>query len=250
MSLLVLRLGGRKLLYAMSQYISLPSIRSLRRARVFTTLMPSLGFPKVEEVLYNVRQVFSSKAEDSKLRKESGTSIMWDELSVEEKADYFPHVDCVGGFCREHSGSVNTRLSTFDNAVNMAERLHDGTLHYGKEASVVALGSFSSSRELRGAHPILVSLTCKAESPKESAKVLSRVFAALKEAGLDDTLWSFASDGDAGRRVMVHDLFMKHEVTPDHPLYPLLGGLPGMNLLVGDNDVTGDFDWKHEIKRE
>ncbi|EIW53977.1 uncharacterized protein TRAVEDRAFT_132309 [Trametes versicolor FP-101664 SS1] len=255
MSLLVLRLGGRKLLYSMSHYISLPSIRSLRRAKVFTKLMPSLGTPKVEEALFNIKQIFDPKMSELNTARHparTGSSLMMDEISVEEKSEYFPHTDSVGGFCREHSASVNTRLSTFDNAVNMAHRLHDGTLHYGKEASVIAVGSFAHSSRLRGAFPILMSPTCKTESPHGSAAIVTKVLRALEEAGLRDLLgdvWSFASDGDAGRRAMVYDLFMEQEVTDGHSLYPLVGGLTGLNRFVGHSNITADFDWKHELKR-
>ena len=54
-ALLVLRLGGRRLLHAMSKYISLPSLRTLRRVKSFTRLMPSLGPPRMKEILFNIR---------------------------------------------------------------------------------------------------------------------------------------------------------------------------------------------------
>ncbi|KAM5529996.1 hypothetical protein V8D89_010026 [Ganoderma adspersum] len=251
MALLVLRLGGRKLLYAMSQYIALPSLRSLRRATTFTNLMPSLGAPKLDDILFNIKQLFHSRAStlDSVRPFSSGIVLMWDEVNMEETACYFPHADSVGGFCREHSAVVNTRLSTFDTAVNLARRLFEGTLHYGKEASIIAVSSFG--RSLRGAYPVLVSPTCKAESPHDSGVLLSRVVDAWKSAAAPTfgPIWSFASDGDAGRRAMVYQQFMRHPITRDHALFPYLGHLPGLNLLVGDGDITGDFDWKHELKR-
>ncbi|PIL37672.1 hypothetical protein GSI_01366 [Ganoderma sinense ZZ0214-1] len=253
MALLVLRLGGRKLLYSMSQYIALPSLRALRRAAPFTRLMPSLGTPRLDDILFNIKELFLSKIPSLNpggVRPfHSGVVLMWDEVNMEETACYFPHADAVGGFCREHSASVNTRLSTFDAAVNLARRLFEGTLHYGKEASVIAVSSFG--RSLRGAFPVLVSPTCKAESPQDSGKLLSTVIEAWSTlaASYFGPIWSFASDGDAGRRAMVYQQFMKHPIRPDNPLFPYLGNLPGLNLHVGDNDITGDFDWKHELKR-
>lgn len=63
-------------------------------------------------------------------------------------------------------------------------------------------------------------------------------------------IWSFASDGDAGRQAMVYKEFMTQTIDKTHELYKYLGSLPGLNLYVGDGDVTADFDWKHELKCE
>ncbi len=155
-SLLVLWLGGRKLLYALSQHIAIPSIRTLRRAASFTKLMPSLG-PVICDVLFNMKAVLSAQLAilDTHRPFRSGVTIMMDEVAGEGQACYFPHADCAGGFCREHCASVDTRLTTFDNTVNLVRRLQDGTLHYGKEVSVITIGSFG--QVLHGAYPVLIS---------------------------------------------------------------------------------------------
>ncbi|KAF8066854.1 hypothetical protein FPV67DRAFT_1562398 [Lyophyllum atratum] len=228
---MVLRLGGRKLLYALNRHISIPSIRALHRANIFTQLMPSIGAPKIEDVLFNIRSIFSPKvAALNKARPfHSGMSIFWDEVNEEDAACYFPHLDSVGGLCREHSHAV-------DHAVSIARALVDGTVHYGKEASVVAVGSFGTI--VRGAFPILIYIPHSVISAWKQAR-----------AAQFGPLWSFASNGDAGRRAMVYQLFMKHAVDAKHALFKYVSRLPGLNLLVGDDDITADFDWKHEIKR-
>ncbi|KAI0689194.1 hypothetical protein C8T65DRAFT_711848 [Cerioporus squamosus] len=232
MALLVLRLGGRKLLHSMNKRIALPTIHTLRRARNIIKLMPSLGTPTSHEIIHNITQVFSPTSLLNLAR--SGVTVMMDEVSLEERSCYFPHVDCAGGFCREHSFSVNTRLSSFENTVNMARRLFEGKLHLGKEASIVAISSFGT-----------------AETPSGMASLLSTVFAAWKStaAAHFGPIWSFASDGDAGRRTMVYQEFMKHRVDEGHELFRYLGSLPGLNLLTGPDNITADFDWKHELKR-
>ncbi|KAL0961306.1 hypothetical protein HGRIS_006265 [Hohenbuehelia grisea] len=134
-------------------------------------------------------------------------------------------------------------------AVTLAQKLSEGAVHYGKEISVIAMCSFGT--KLRGALPIVISSTCKQETPEESGALLLRVIEAWKKGGQHSfgPIWSFASDGDAGRRAMVYQLFTKRFVGPTHPLYKYVGSLSGLNLMVGDGDITGDFDWKHEIKR-
>ncbi|KAI0072081.1 hypothetical protein K474DRAFT_1686804 [Panus rudis PR-1116 ss-1] len=247
MSLLSLRLGGRRLLYAFSWYAGIPSLRTLRRHASFTKLMPSFGFPREDEVIHNIQEIFVPKAkalatpDGPALHCTTGVSVLWDEISQEETACYFPHADTVGALCREHSWRVNLQLLTLENAISIARALWNGKVHFGKEASVVAIASFGT--RLRGAFPVLVSPTCKTKE--------STVLNAWKSVGanLFGPVWSFASDGDAGRRSMVYDMFMKYTVGPMHRLYQYLGGLPGLNLCTGEDDITADFDWKHEIKR-
>ncbi|KAI0067932.1 hypothetical protein BV25DRAFT_1911795 [Artomyces pyxidatus] len=251
MALMVLRLGGRKLLYALNHHIALPSLRALRRAHIFIKLMPSVGTPSVGEILFNIRSIFGPKVSglDPVRPYRSGMSVLWDEVNEENAACYIEHLDSVGGLCREHSCHVNLRLKTYENALSLAAALADGDVHYGKEASVVAMASYGTI--LRGAFPVLVSPTCKQETPKESAALLQKVLDAWSEGGEASfgPVWSFASDGDAGRRAMVYDMFVKYPVGEDHALYKYVRRLPGLNLMVGDKSITGTFDWKHEIKR-
>ncbi|EMD31048.1 hypothetical protein CERSUDRAFT_60567, partial [Gelatoporia subvermispora B] len=254
-SMLVFRLGGRKLLYALNHHISIPSLRTLRRHMHFTRLMPSLGQPTSQEITFNMTEIFGCKIKDwdtplpRHVKYSSGMSIFWDEVSQEEVSCYFPHADAIGGLCREHSHRVDKRLTTFDSAEAVATALADGTVHYGKEASVIALGSFGTS--LRGAFPVVFSPTCKSETPQQSADLLHRVIDCWRDNYADEVgpIWSFASDGDAGRRAMVYQLFMKHQIGEDHHLYKYLGQMSGLNLCVGDGDITADFDWKHLLKR-
>ncbi|RDB18795.1 hypothetical protein Hypma_014498 [Hypsizygus marmoreus] len=37
--------------------------------------------------------------------------------------------------------------------------------------------------------------------------------------------------------------------TACHKLFKFLGRLPGLNIFVGDGNITGDIDLKHESKR-
>lgn len=176
---------------------------------------------------------------------------MWDEVNEENKSYYFPGLDCVGGLCREHSSSVNLELKTWDHAVSIASALEEYLVHYPKEVSVIALGSYDKDR--RNALPILLSPTCKRETPEESGELMLKVIDAYYNSPLGYRvfcpIYSSASDGDGGRRVMNYSLFMKYLIGPDHALYKRLGRCPGLNLQVGPYDITADVDWKHEIKQ-
>ncbi len=255
LALLILRCGGRSLLWSMSEHSGLPSVRTLKRENIFTRITPSCGFPTCEEILCNIQEVFQQKREDLKrlharLPLLSGNTVNMDELSLESVACYVHKTGRVGGLCREHGSAVNTCLSTYEDAEAISRALADEEVHYGSECSVIAISSFSTA--IRGALPVVVSPTCKKERPHETAELVRRVIDSWNEAGAADfgPIWSFASDGDAGRRLMVYHIFMTRTIDLRHPLYKYVGRLPGLNLQVGEGDITADFDWKHEIKRK
>ena len=252
-ALMVYRLGGRKLVYAMNHYISVPSLATLRRSKIFTRIMPSLALPTKDDIRHNIQECFLRRtASTTPARPFSGVSVMWDEVNQENSACYFPHADMVGGLCREHAHScgVDLQLKTYEDAELIGDALRKSELHYGKEASVIAIGTFCGT--LRGAFPVMLSPTCKAETPDQSATYLQMVLDVWCEqaAAIFGPIWSFASDGDAGRRALCYKMFMKHVLDPMSPLGKKLARLQGLNLFVGDNDITADFDFKHLIKRE
>jgi len=62
-------------------------------------------------------------------------------------------------------------------------------------------------------------------------------------------LWSVASDGKSHQGATLAQLTLKHPLNPNSKIFPLLSPLPHLNLLVGDNDITCDKDFKHLFKR-
>ncbi|KZS89273.1 hypothetical protein SISNIDRAFT_417077, partial [Sistotremastrum niveocremeum HHB9708] len=247
------RLGGRNLLYAFNQEFSLPSLRTLRRSKIFTNLMPSTGKVLTSDISFNIQSTLLSKVPALRLDPSrpfrTGCSIFWDEVSIEERACYFPHSDSVGGLCREHSSNIPVRLTSYENAQSIATALEEKIVHYGREASVIAVGSFG--KLIRGAFPLLVSPTCKQENPTSSGNLLQQVFEAWDQHAATQfgPIWSFASDGDAGRRQMIYNCFVKSDLQPSDPLFKYVSRLEGLNKQVGKNNITADIDWKHEIKR-
>ncbi|VDC01702.1 unnamed protein product [Peniophora sp. CBMAI 1063] len=251
LALLCLRLGGRRLLYAMQKHFGLPSLRQALRACTVSKFAPSLAYPTYEEATFNAAQITSRapfNTEPANIPK-TGGSILWDEISIEGRADYMHHLDAVGGIAREDADKIDLRLSSFESAEAIARALENGTVHFGKEASVIAAASFAP--HVRNATPLIVSPTNKTETPEGSETILRTVLAAWKKTAEEivGPIWCFSSDGDAGRRRMVHNMFMCTPISSTHPLWKHLGHLPGLNLYVGEDDVTGDFDWKHLLKR-
>lgn len=62
-------------------------------------------------------------------------------------------------------------------------------------------------------------------------------------------LFCVASDGESRRGSALITLTHKRPLSPTSPIYPLLSNLWLMNLLVGDNDLTAEKDYKHVVKR-
>lgn len=113
------------------------------------------------------------------------------------------------------------------------------------------MGLLATERRLYSARPILISPTCKRESSSVHAELIEATIRACNRASenLPGRLFSIASDGEARRGAALNRLTLKRPVSKESPLYPLIGSLPLMNLLVGDDEVTADKDYKHIFKR-
>ncbi|KAI0068069.1 hypothetical protein BV25DRAFT_1875223 [Artomyces pyxidatus] len=247
-SILVYRMGGRPLAYAMSQAYGLPTLRTLRNHTVFVRVMPTIGTITSLEIDFNIKNVVLSRFEGNHAVTRQGASILIDEVALQEAAVHFRHCNKVGGLCWKHTHDVDLVLRTYDSAVNIAESLSAGKVHMGKEMTVAAVSFFNQSNTF----PILAAPTCKHEDANDMEFIFKTLLDTWNSSAACSALgdiWSVATDGDATRRAAGHRLFLKQRLHPSSTLYPTLSGMAGMNLYVGDNDVTLDFDFKHIWKR-
>ncbi|KAG2117596.1 hypothetical protein DEU56DRAFT_919052 [Suillus clintonianus] len=220
---LVYRLGGRQLLFALNKTLDLPSLRTLQTLSVFTLITPTIESPR-------------------------GVSLMVDEMAIEEMAIHYPRYNKIGGLCWKHSSLIDPVLRTYDSAVRIAQKIHDGEVHLGKEVTVIGAACFGEE-EL---YPILVAPTCKTEDSKDTEIVLARAIQRWNATDADQivgSVWSFATDGDATRRAGGHWLFLKNPLSMHSPLYGILSNMPGLNMFTGDDKITLDFNFKHIFKR-
>jgi hypothetical protein len=72
---------------------------------------------------------------------------------------------------------------------------------------------------------------------------------AEKSADIPGRLYSLTSDGDARRRRANALIVMVRELDPNSPLREKLGPLRLFNFLCGPDEITGDVDYKHLLKR-
>ncbi|KIK37978.1 hypothetical protein CY34DRAFT_25811 [Suillus luteus UH-Slu-Lm8-n1] len=244
---LVYRLGGHQLLFALNQKLNIPSLCTLRTRAAFTTITPTISTIRNEHFNTNIQSgILSTRTDIMSLR---GVSIMIDEMAIEEMAVHHSKYNKIGGLCWKHSNLIDPVLRTYDSTVAIAQKIHDEEVHLGKEVTVIGVACFGED-EL---YPILVAPMCKTEDATDMEGVLGRALQRWKATGADQTvgpIWSLMTDGDATRRAAGHRLFVKQPLSVESPLYGILVNMPGLNIWMGDNNVTLDFDPKHIFKHK
>ncbi|KZP08632.1 hypothetical protein FIBSPDRAFT_761107, partial [Athelia psychrophila] len=246
---LVHHIGGSKLLYAVAHATGLPSLQTLKRNRKLKVIRPSSGPIRPSDIAHNLASIFGEPTAPSNDQTLVSHSILFDEISLDERARYFRWNNEIGGLCREHTETADRKIHSVEAVERVAELLEKEVCHIGREATVMAIAAFSA--EDYHAKPFILSPTCKTEKFPEQAQWLKMCLEQWKAlyAGSHGPIWSVATDGDATQRAALHRILMIKTLDLDGPLYEVLGKLPGLNLECGDDDETADSDPKHIFKR-
>ncbi|KIN94711.1 hypothetical protein M404DRAFT_167565 [Pisolithus tinctorius Marx 270] len=250
LALLVYRLGGANLLYALNQRLALPSLCSVVQNHFSTvTITPTIGPITLDAIAMNIRGVIVEPRFAAGHTALHGVSLLTDEVALEECAVYFPSANRVGGLCWKHSHTIDPILNTFESATLIATKLTSGEVHLGKEMTVIAVHCFGED----DMYPVLAAPSCKEEDHNDWEKLMKTtidVWYSGDAQKMVGPLWSFATDGDSTRRKAGHKVFMKSKLDESSSLYGILSDLPGLNLYTGPHDMTLDFDYKHIIKHK
>ena len=117
--------------------------------------------------------------------------------------------------------------------------------------SVFSFGILSGDRHSYGSRPFVISGTCKCEKATPHAELIEKIITTCKEESniIGPPLFCVASDGKSHRGSALIQLTHKQLLSPSSKIYPLLFNIRLMNLLVGDDDLTADKDYKHIVKR-
>lgn len=113
------------------------------------------------------------------------------------------------------------------------------------------MGILCNDNRIYPGRPVLISGDCKRETGEQHAKIIQTVLDGV-DALREKTklrIVSIASDGETRRGSAFILLTFRHALSPDSPIYALLEPLKFLNLMVGDDDLTCDKDWKHIFKR-
>ncbi|KAG2158373.1 uncharacterized protein EDB93DRAFT_1238125 [Suillus bovinus] len=209
---LVFRLRGHQLLFALNQCLCLLSICCKDSMKTLTPKFSTL------------RDV----------------SLMADEIALEEMAVHFSKYNKIAGICWKHSHLIDPVICTYKSAITIAQKIHNGKVHLGKELTVIGAVCFGED-EL---YPILAAPTCKTEDAADMEGVLVATGAAASVGPVR----SFATDGDATCHAAGHKIFLKKPLSLESQLYSILSNMPGLNTMTGDAEVMLDFDFKHIFK--
>ncbi|CAE6517396.1 unnamed protein product [Rhizoctonia solani] len=253
-ALLSLRLGGPRLLYALHKSLSLPSISTVNRHAERAYMRPSIATPTKDEVMANIKSMCGHAKSVVPLTGLRGFSVLIDEIALEERIRYSTPEDALVGFARETISPEQVQNMTgrpISHLFALKRLLDSGECQLATEATVVAIAPFGPTNYT----PMVIAMsgTCKTETVDGQLSLLKTVYQAYNEsphgAAALGPIWSFATDGDARRRLALYRLCMTHTLSPPSPLYLELYRLDLMNLACGENNVTHDGDFKHEEKR-
>jgi hypothetical protein len=249
LSILIYRIGGNSLLYSLNHALGLPSLRTINNSANFVKITPTFGPVTIEVIRENIKKVIlEPRALAGKMRKQGGVVFMMDEVAIEEHLDYFPKENKVGGLCQKHSATTPLTLQTYKSALTIVDKLRAEEVHFGKEMALVAV-RFAHEKDI---YPILVYPTCKGETVEDMQRIYTLLMQAWEELGepVFGDIRNFATDGDQLRRQVGYKMFCTEELPRDHPLFPILSNLPGLNLFTGPKLILQTFDWRHIIKRK
>ncbi|KAG2740642.1 hypothetical protein P692DRAFT_201842448 [Suillus brevipes Sb2] len=213
----------------------------------FTSIVPTIGPIRNEQFDQNIQNIVISTRAHLEFQSLCGVSLMIDEIALEEMAVHFSKYNKVGGLCWKHSHIVEPILHAYEGAVDITQKIHSGELHLGKELTVIGASCFGEDE----IYPILAVPTCKNEGASDMESILARAIDCWDRTGASTSvgsIWSLATDGDATRRAAGHKLFVKLPLPMESPLYGMLSNMPGLNLCMGENEVTLDFNFKHVFK--
>ncbi|KAG2131407.1 uncharacterized protein EDB93DRAFT_1243134 [Suillus bovinus] len=218
---LVFRLGGRQLLFALNQSLGLPSLHTLCSKLIFTSIVPTIGPIRDEQFDQNIWNIVMTTCAHLSLASLHGVSLMIDEIALEEMAVHFSKYNKVGGLCWKHSHVVEPVLRTYKSTVHIAQKIHNGKLHLGKELTVISISCFGKDE----IYPILAAPTCKSEDASDMECILAHAIGSWNRTGASESvspIWSLATDGDVTRRAAGHKLFVRFPLPPESPLYGTL----------------------------
>ncbi|KAF7426548.1 hypothetical protein PC9H_008917 [Pleurotus ostreatus] len=248
-AMLIRHYGGRKCLFAMSKALGLPSLSTLNRSAQWSPILPCTGDPQLPLLLANLEASFP--CDISPLPTPSGYCLQIDGVAIRRNVRWIRRLDSIGGLCREHVDDLDISMRTHDTTMRTWEAVHgnEPTCHYGSEATVAVFGAFNGvDYEPR---PVLVSATCNAEKAPEFASLVRLLGKAWDQnaCGVYGALWCISTDGASTMRLGCHQVCTTHELDTTNPLFGYLGGLPGLNLACGADNVTYSSDPKHCIER-
>lgn len=113
------------------------------------------------------------------------------------------------------------------------------------------MNSFSDGPGRNISRPFIISPTCKREGKYDRKALLTSARDAVDKMAnrIGGRLYCISSDGDSKVRAATVLLTFIHELDRNGELFKKLGDLPLFDYHCGRDDITGNIDFKHILKR-
>ncbi|KAJ7104685.1 hypothetical protein C8R44DRAFT_746366 [Mycena epipterygia] len=249
---LLWKLAGNRVADFAHRALGLPSRTTLRKQTTVPPIVPSPGKPQASEVAQNVGACFEGITDVLATKKPKHAILMYDEIATERRVRWDPKTNNFLGVCRQHANKVSLQFNGEGDLEELFRAKEEGKVHFAGEATVAAIGMLSDETRLYAARPVMISGDCKKESGVEHLhNILNPTIDGvnLKRDLTGLRIVSLASDGETRRgKAFVEKTFVR-KLSPDSNIYHLLKDIRLMNFLVGEDDLTGDKDYKHVFKR-
>ncbi|TEB34890.1 hypothetical protein FA13DRAFT_1588332, partial [Coprinellus micaceus] len=248
------KLGGDRIATIAHRAFGAPSVTTLQNQLSIPPIIPSPAMPTFIETSTNVMLTFEGLLDALKLRDGARcvhAVLMFDEIATEKRIRWDPKTNKFLGVCREHGHQISLEFGGEKDMEGLFKALDSGEVHYAGEATIGAIGILSDDNRVYASCVILISGDCKQETRPQHAVLIRKVLEAInsQKKNTNIRIVSIASDGEARRGAALAELTFKKPLSPSSPIYEQLSPLTFMNLMVGDDDITADKDWKHVFKR-
>ncbi|KAF8192027.1 hypothetical protein K438DRAFT_2136827, partial [Mycena galopus ATCC 62051] len=175
LGLLFLRLGGSRVAEIAHRALGLPSVSTLRRHTTICPLIPSPGMPTVAEIEANIEATRDATLPSTGPIRIMHGGVLLDEVATERRGRYDDRNNKAIGICRQHSHKLPTELNSEADLEVLCAGLKAGDAHLAGEATVAALGAFSSDPREYLVQPLNPTLLMNGTTPTylfESAELL------------------------------------------------------------------------------
>jgi len=255
-AILNLRLGGRRLCYALNHGSAGAPSESMVRA--FATLPPYITCAieiDVKIIKHNFEHfLFSQPLPDEGER--AVYVLMMDDVKGSSRVRVSDHDGCLRGVCYHGLGLIDPKLVSYTQAKQVAQKMHDGEIHHGTEITNLALARNSE----KGYSPVVVATSagCSKGDPIQRTKRL--LYFTLKiwhddarGYSMRGPVTSLQPDGAAQFVKAGQGMFFAKKMDTSHPLHSELFQLKLYNTHVGVDPeyfrVAAGCEQKHVGKR-
>jgi len=128
--LLLWRLGGGRVAEFAHRSLDLPSLRTLRRNTIVSSIFASMAFPTVLEIQQNTHTCVDSIADLLGDTRVVHQILMFDELKVEERLHWDDKTNMIQGVCREHGKVASLEYTSRHEVDLLFDMLEQEKVHF------------------------------------------------------------------------------------------------------------------------